>query len=299
MYAKEIVEGLKNVDVNAGLFRDCVLAVVTADYLKGTNDKSLDIDLFCSEATVNTYGRELHEYLGLPIKRGISKILPHVQLLRVVCDALFIHNLEKDLSVEDLRLMNECSYLVANVDGHKYKRAGYAEYAECLKTLKFYFNSVKKYDKLDELYSQYLEDRTEIFNIGSDCIKLPKLSGKNLDRGITIDSSLVIDDEEDYFYSSFIPSLLISVTTKVEEIYSGNHSCGLGVMYRAYEKLQENLPLPTFSAKTHRTKEMKEYYSLFFKADPGCKYGKKHYDVLKEFSNVIEETEVMLNGGRK
>ena len=297
MYAKEIVEGLKNVDVNAGLFRDCVLAVVTADYLKGTNDKSLDIDLFCSEATVNTYGRELHEYLGLPVKRGISKILPHVQLLRVVCDALFIHNLEKDLSVEDLRLMNECSYLVANVDGHKYKRTGYAEYEECKGVLENYFNSLKTYKTLEELYKKYLEDKTEVFSIGTSKIKMPKLACSSSD--VTIDNTLEIQDEEGYFYSEFIPALLTNITSKIEEIYNNNHSLGLGVMYRAYGKLQENLPLPTFSAKICRSKELSDYYNLFFKASPGYSYGKIHYDTLKTLADSIEETEGLLNNGNK
>lgn len=129
----EIVQRvIENYDIKPVPLSDIGTAIVEADYLHGTNEKRLNIDLYLHDN--DTFWSE---WLNLTStgKRSGTEVLPRVQQIRVIVDSLLICMKLKDKDIGDAVLTMPSSKVVANIFGLNMPSLDYPDEDECMRIL--------------------------------------------------------------------------------------------------------------------------------------------------------------------
>lgn len=208
-------------DINPNKFRDVCLTLVTADYILGSNNKSLDVDLFTSFGSDVEWDDVLAK-LGVVNKGICSASLPDVQKVRVICDALLI---ETKGIVEGTSFTSEVSNKVGNTLGVN-KHAGiYDTIDDCYRIFDCYSTETTK-DYQDTF--KYISDNLKIMSEIDKVVKHPIFSkydfsnvyldskyssyGFNVSRDIPnkLSAASSFEDFEYYIRTNFINEVLNS-----------------------------------------------------------------------------------------
>ena len=171
---KDLEDIIKIHEINSTMLRDVCFAIVTADYLDGTNQKELNIDKFVSASSKQW--RNILSILNVSEPREQTVELPDVQKMRILCDALTIVTRG---SFSETRFLSEVSSKIAQVMGVNLKAGSYKDIEDC-------YGVFDKYTCLTD------KDYPDTFNFISE----------NLKKMADIDKTLKKPIFKDYDFSS-------------------------------------------------------------------------------------------------
>lgn len=129
----EIVQRVvEDYDIKPVPLSDIGIAIVEADYLHGTNEKKLNIDLYLHDN--DTFWSE---WLNLTStgKWSGNDVLPRVQQIRIIVDSLLICMKLKGVDIGDAVLTMPSSKVVANIFDINLSSLDYPDEDECMKIL--------------------------------------------------------------------------------------------------------------------------------------------------------------------
>lgn len=183
-----------NIDTNR--LSDIVHAIVLSDMHGGSNRQELDIDRLYSK-NMDSRLCDLWQ-INNTAERNI---LPDVQLLRIMCDSLFIYL--HDNPVPATYITSEMSSKVYNiVSGGSMEVTAYCDEVECAKILDAYekscidtgaFDWVEKFDKVMSKSIEYIEKN---INMASSCEDSVKSCLKSI--VVPVKSKYLRQDDWDY-----------------------------------------------------------------------------------------------------
>lgn len=248
MDAEYIEKYLKVIDfykIDTNKLSDIVHAIVMSDTLDGSNRQELDID--------RLYSKDMDSRLCnvWQINNTADRlVLPDVQLLRIMCDSLFIYLRIQGVRIADTYLTSEASKVVFHVvTGLSVSGSVYRDEAECASALNKFaescvsiegFEWVKDFDDLLTNCITYIEQRIEPVASYSESLKSALLKvkvpvdSKFLKRG-TPDLSGV-EDVKLHIMDNIIYNFEVEIRERMAMALKKN---GVGTNYRYTEAIKQ------------------------------------------------------------
>lgn len=178
-YIDKFINIISSKEIDKDYVKDIMIAIVISDYMNGTNQKELDVDKLCASQDANW--NKLKSFLGLPNSESHNTLLPDVQLMRILCDCLYV--CLDGSKIEGVSITSPATRYVCNAEGISVKGSDYVDEEGCKVIFDKYFANEEGnelFDFIKKVLSKVrnLEDKIDItegkFNELFEQLYLPK-----------------------------------------------------------------------------------------------------------------------------
>lgn len=143
-YIDKFINIINSKEIDKDYVKDIMIAIVISDYMNGTNQKELDVDKLCASQDANW--NKLKSFLGLPNSESHNTLLPDVQLMRILCDCLYV--CLDGSKIEGVSITSPATRYVCNAEGISVKGSDYVDEEGC----KVIFDKYTETGEYDELF---------------------------------------------------------------------------------------------------------------------------------------------------